>query len=505
MSRSDRSSCFSGFEPASRIVKPPRREKPQQLACDRCRGQKLRCIRSPNPKAPCERCRKADATCVIDSSVRMGRPRRTDKDQPGEGESSGSPRNPSQSKPRSPPLPAASSQMTTSIGITPGSDSWLLHDLDNTPIDPTLRSVTAQYLDSFDFTLPEEATLEDDSMGIHVPTEHYPNANSTLDMPPGQPGTTHNEDEGAAIDITEPLNDYGRFPPLRQETMQELSDLNMQVSRRLGAVGSAANKHSNSHAGLGTKALATLPDENRTLGDTVVFMMHGLQTYHRLLVEILGSARPTNSAMYDSHDNSKSSTVPTSIMNLIEVVDSEDARGRRSETTGQAPRKRLRSDSSADFIALHDPPHGPIDLDMPTSLLLLSCHTNLIYLCRDAFASIRAALRTTHHQIFLFTISFLDIDDHLSLPPDPDLQIIVLIQAVIRMTDRIGRLLGYEDDCEVDSGGERRGSNARSGAIPRRLLDLVLRSEACGEGPVVGTEALREEIRGLHKLVYRPV
>lgn len=279
----------------------------------------------------------------------------------------------------------------------------------------------------------------------------------------------------------------------------------MQLSRQLGAVISTANKYTNIHPGLGLTALATPPDENRTLCGAVVFMMHGLQTCHRLLVEILGSTGPTHSAMYDSHDNPKSSTVSTSLLSPIEGIDNEDSRARMSEATGRPPRKRHRSDGSAEFTVLHDSSHSA-NLDMPTSLLLLSCHTNLIYLCRDAFAAIRAALLTTHREINLLTISFLNIVD-LSIPPDPDLQIIILIQAVLRMIDRIGRLLGYPDDCKIDSGGERCESNARSSAIPRRLLDLLLRSEACGEGPAdrVGTKALREEIRGLHELVYKPV
>jgi hypothetical protein len=420
----------------------------------------------------------------------MGRPRRTDKDQPGE--NCGSPRDPT----RSPPLPT-----TTSVDFNPNSYAWSVHDLDDTPIDPTLGRVTVQYLDSFDFALPGEATLEDDSVGI--PTEHY--LNPTLDLSSGQSIPALTEDEGAAIDTTEPLNDYNRFPPIRQETMQELSDLNMQLSRQLGAVGSTANKYTNIHPGLGLTALATLPDENRTLCDAVDFMMHGLQTYHRLLVEILGSTGPTHSAMYDSHDNPKSSIVTTSLLSPMEGVESEGSGGRMSEATGRPPRKKLRSDSSAEFTVLHDSSHSA-NLDMPASLLLLSCHTNLICLCRDAFAAIRAALLTTHRQITLFTISFLNIDD-LSMPPDPDLQIIVLIQAVIRMIDRIGRLLGCPDDCEVDSGGEKCESNAHSSAIPRRLLDLVLGGEACGEGPAdrVGPKALREEIRRLHELVYKPV
>ncbi|KAL6399667.1 Fungal Zn binuclear cluster domain containing protein [Ilyonectria robusta] len=498
MARPDASSCFSGFELGSRLEKPSRREKPQQLACDRCRGQKLRCMRSASPNAPCERCQKAGATCIIDSSVRMGRPKRTPKNQ--SGESSGSSRNPSQPR-RSPPLATKSSQTTTTVDFTPNSDAWLVHGLDDTPIDPTLQSVTMQYLDSFDFALHGEATGEDESAGR--PTEHY--LDPTMDLSLGESIPALTEDEGAAIDATETLNDYSRFPPMRQETMQELSDLNMQLSRQLGAVGSTANKHTNIHSGAGLTALATPRGENRTLCDVVVFMMHGLQTYHRLLVEILGFTGPTHSAMYDSRDNPKSSAVTASLLSPIEGVDCEDSRGRMAEATGRPPRKRLRSDNRVEFTARHDSSQSA-NLDMPTSLLLLSCHTNLIYLCRDAFAAIRAALSTTNGHITLFTISFLN-NDAMSMPPDPDLQIIVLIQAVIGMIDRIGRLLGYPDDCEVDSGGERCESNARSSAIPRRLLDLLLRSETCGEGPAdrVGTKALREEIRRLHELVYKPV
>ncbi len=497
MPRPDPSSCFSGFESGSGIVKPQRKEKTQQLACDRCRGQKLRCMRSPNPKAPCERCQKAGATCIIDSSVRMGRPRRADKDQPGE--SSGSSGNPSQ--PTLSPLHTNSSQTTTSIDFVPNGDAWSVRGLDDAAIDPTLRSVTVQYLDSFNFVLPEEATLEDDSAGL--PTEHY--LNPTLELSSSQSIPALTADEGTAIDNTDPLNDYSRFPTMRQETMQELSDLNMQLSRQLGAVSATANKYTNVHTDLGLTALATPLADNNTLCDSVVFMMHGLQTFHRLLGEILSSVGPTHSNMHDSHDNPKPATMITSLLSPIERVDSEDARGSVSEVTGRPPRKRLRSDSSAEFAVQHDSSHSD-SLDLPTSLLLLSCHTNLIYLCRDAFAAIRAALLTTHRQITIFTISFLNIDE-LSIPSDPDLQIIVLIQAVIRMIDRIGRLLGYPDDCEVDSGGERCENHARSGAIPWRLLDLVLRSEVCGEFPAdrAGTKALMEEIRRLHEIVYKPV
>lgn len=424
----------------------------------------------------------------------MGRPRRTDKDQ--SGESSGSSRDPSQPT-RSPHLPTISSETTTSVDFAPNNEAWSVHGLDDVPIDPTLRNATVHYLDSFDFDLHVEATLEDNSVGIS--TEPY--LNSTLGLSSVHKLPVHTEDNDGIIDNTERLSECSRFPSIRQEAIQELSDLNMQLSRHLGAVGSMTNNYTNIHTDLGLTSLATPMDDNRSLCDAVIFMMHGLQTYHRLLVEILGSAGPTHSTTYDSHDNPKSSTLTTSLLSPIERVDGEDLRDRMSGATGRPPRKRLRSDSSAELHASS----CSTNLDMPTSLLLLSCHTNLIYICRDAFAAIRSSLLTAHSQITLFTISFLNNDD-LSIPPDPDLQVIVLIQAVTRMMDSIGHLLGYSDDCELDS-GDRREINARSNTINRRLLELVLRSEACGEGPAdkAGTKALKEEIRVLHELVYKRV
>ena len=49
----------------------------KRAACDRCRGQKLRCIRedqnSNSPQATCIRCFKAGATCSYDTGKRVGR------------------------------------------------------------------------------------------------------------------------------------------------------------------------------------------------------------------------------------------------------------------------------------------------------------------------------------------------------------------------------------------------------------------------------------------------
>ncbi|KAI4650927.1 hypothetical protein J4E93_003284 [Alternaria ventricosa] len=282
------------------------------------------------------------------------------------------------------------------------SDAWLVHDLDDTPIDPALQSVTVQYLDPFDFALAGEATLEDDSMNL--PTEHF--LLPMMDLSTGQSIPTLTEDERPTIDSTEPLNGRGCFSLMRQETMQELSDLNMQLSRQLGAATSTGAGSTNIHSGLGVTALATPPEENRTLCDTVIFMTQSLQTYHRLLVDIVGS---NHSAIYDSHDNPKSSTVTSSWLSPIEGLDVDESKSYMSDTTGRSPLKRRRTDSSVDFAAGSD-----------------------------------------------------------------------------------------GDGCD---------SETRGSVIPRHLLELMLKSEGCGNGSAdrAGTKALKEEIRRLHELVYKPV
>src|SRR5690242_6982052 len=51
----------------------------QRSACDRCRGQKLRCARSDQSKSsePCARCLRVGVQCVTSSSRPLGRPRTT--------------------------------------------------------------------------------------------------------------------------------------------------------------------------------------------------------------------------------------------------------------------------------------------------------------------------------------------------------------------------------------------------------------------------------------------
>lgn len=52
------------------------RNSSKRFACDRCRGQKLRCVREETNHETCTRCLRMNAICITNSPLRMGRPRR---------------------------------------------------------------------------------------------------------------------------------------------------------------------------------------------------------------------------------------------------------------------------------------------------------------------------------------------------------------------------------------------------------------------------------------------
>ncbi|KAF4631660.1 hypothetical protein G7Y89_g6483 [Cudoniella acicularis] len=51
--------------------------QPTRFACDRCRGQKLRCLRERGNCQPCKRCHKAGVACLDSPQARIGRARRS--------------------------------------------------------------------------------------------------------------------------------------------------------------------------------------------------------------------------------------------------------------------------------------------------------------------------------------------------------------------------------------------------------------------------------------------
>jgi hypothetical protein len=95
----------------------------RRLACDRCRGQKLRCDRSSN-SSPCRRCTRARARCTTTCYQRMGRPSKS--------------------------LEKEGNKNTQDASHEPYSDGW---NLNNATEDGNMFSSTSDVPDEFNFSV----------------------------------------------------------------------------------------------------------------------------------------------------------------------------------------------------------------------------------------------------------------------------------------------------------------------------------------------------------------
>ena len=97
----------------------------------------------------------------------------------------------------------------------------------------------------------------------------------------------------------------GDHPPMPQESVEKVSKLNLEVRRQLSIVRRMAEEYRYTEP-----SLVESPDKNNSPSYVVAFMIEELQTYHELLLEILGSVNQnsckdttSHTAMYDSQNN----------------------------------------------------------------------------------------------------------------------------------------------------------------------------------------------------------
>jgi hypothetical protein len=94
----------------------------------------------------------------------------------------------------------------------------------------------------------------------------------------------------------------------------------------------------------------------------------------------------------------------------------------------------------------------------------------------------------------------------ISIHHDPDLQLVILIQMVIRLVDKIEIAFGPSQDAATKA-STREKYKRRCKAVPPHIVEFVLKQRgveehSCCEG---GTQALREEMRKLNEVVYKSV
>lgn len=151
---------------ASDINRVAKTKRQYTAACERCRGQKLRCIRTPKG---CERCQKTGAKCVVDPNVRMGRPQRGERGR----ERPEQPEQPEKTTSPSEPWSISQSSLMTTIEWASGpNDMWFMDEtqglgqgqgqdffdlglhnpmLDNDHMHSTSASASDDWYDSSDF------------------------------------------------------------------------------------------------------------------------------------------------------------------------------------------------------------------------------------------------------------------------------------------------------------------------------------------------------------------
>ena len=431
------------------------------------------------------------------------------------------------------------SSQTASKDSTANGNTWLGHDLNET-VDSNLVGV--QHQESLEFGL-HHAPPEDDQLHM-APSED--SIDNPFDFVPSQ--------------VPQDLSDFGMYefgdeetggslqpssstsmksvsispiaaqkpdiegilevaiqddpPPMPQESVEKVSNLNLEVLRQLSIVRRMAKEYRYTEP-----SLVEPHDKNNSLSHVVAFMIQGLQTYHELLLESLGSANQNSckdttnyTSMYNSEKNPPLlqhtlwQTTKPCHTNLLCLTDTRNTD--LMETTSEPKSKQQKvpwSDTSSKSHHIQDRPSQINFLDMSTSLLIISCYINLIHLCRDVFAAIRSALPGPCHQTTLLTQSGFQISG-VPVHQDSDLQIIVLTQVVVRLVDRIGLSLGHPYNTTTEA-SKRDKAKLYSKAILPQLLDFVLRREGVVRqlSCEVGIEALREEIRRLNEVVYKPV
>lgn len=461
----------------------------------------------------------------------MGRPQRADKERP---DSTNSLR---KSQPANSPESLAlneSSSESASKDFASNGNAWLDHDLEEA-IDPNLMS--AQCHGSLGFELHGTA-LQDDQLHMSLSEDCFNNCAFEFDSSQvprdlsnlGMFGLETEETDGSlqpsplvtvsnvaaeASNIKSILNDTvpQHSVSKQQESVEKISNLNLELRRQLNIVSMMAKEPSHPEP-----SQMGLLDKTNSLSCAIVLMIQGLQTFHDLLAQVLGPTSPTSheeaknhATMHNSQNHQsiqksfRQSTSPyyTSMLSLTSTKDDKSGDS-RSESVPKS-QTVSRSETSLRFRPTEEAVPEVSLLDMSTSLLIISCYISLIHLCRDVFAAIRRALSASDQDTSLFTLSGFQISG-VSIQQDSDLQIIVLTQVVVRLVDRIGLSLGRPSNPTTEV-GNRDGANHCNKAILPQLLDFLLRQDGVGDQLSAngGIKALREEIRRLNDVVYKPV
>lgn len=480
----------------NRVTKTKRQHT---AACERCRGQKLRCIRTPKG---CERCQKTGAVCIVDPNVRMGRPQRGD---------TAKERRERQDKVTSPPEsgPISQSGLSDTVDWTSETNEnmWLAYDFDERKdINQARGQDIHRDQELFDVVL--QNNMSDDqfaSTSASVSDDWYDTGFDQAFLQPSSTSTTAYSVEPSPFISIEP-------PTLTKETkkrnsqssdsskpsstssqslIERVTSLNLDLHQQSIIAGQIVDEFGN----IDPDMIDPLHKDNR-LSFAVDSMTQGLQNFHSLLLEIINTA---NGTTFSSESASPH-------------VNRPPIQQQQSPSRFLAPPSRSCVPSLFCFregnSSQQQSKNNATGIDLPTSLMIISCHIHLIRLCRHVFAGIRAALSSKdQHQQALLVLSSCQVGG-VSISHDSDLKLLILIQVVARLINKIGVLLGYPcSPADLTNSAVGNLGNTTEDERKKMLLPQLLRFVLAQEGVAGqsshgdGMEGLREEIRKLNEVL----
>lgn len=280
-------------------------------------------------------------------------------------------------------------------------------------------------------------------------------------------------------------------------SIEQLSHLSLEFYRLSEVAGSLAQDPASTHD---PKSVDQMEAE---LQHPISSMIRGLQRFQELL-QTLGSQDRHYTDMIMNHT---SSAAPVTSISLADTSGLREASmaSRGAENPVGNPSSSSRAETQGDILSnssISQPSEreNSQHLDLPTSLLVITCYINLVRLSRQVFHNIYRCLQPVEHQKATFTsLSDLQIGG-ISLGQDGGLQILVLEQVVARLLDRISGWLGCPKDMMIGR-VLKHNDHRRDRMIAPMLIEILQREESRRPEPQQGgVWALKEEIRKLKEI-----
>lgn len=460
-----------------------REEQSRRSACDRCRGQKLRCERkttSEHGGNACKRCIKARVRCITSPQRRLGRPRQ-------------------QSLPRE-------SRLATPTVLD--FDSFL-----------DSRKVDNVGDDFSDLCNPRAPRLSTTSATGHEPILN--GAGNTTDPNAQQTdGHTISPFDAEYMFIDSPIfhdepNNYtssdieaAQVPDsVKDDCLEKLSQLNSSLFRQLSNVASGKLadwlNFSPSSTVPPMQQTGELFSDQSTCGNQkspIGCMLQSSQEFLNILRCFAPSPSPPSSysPSHSSMGSSYSDFDPDDLFSSAikpESYSSSDSSDHRpsiheSLLLSKAPSAARQPACSA----------GPLRSDISATLAILTCYVCLVRIYGSIFTQI-------HHLLLIRPSSLAELPAILpglqlggfELDGQQHLQIGVLLEISMHMLDQIEMVLGLPTDGEVG----RSGCGLLEDSTSLTLLNIVINQEAAEgkEGDRAGVKSLRMTVKSIKGLL----